>query len=389
MRAPSVLHLLRSRHALSLALCAGVIALAGCPKMPRISTITPSPGATPSATPKASPSPSPTPTPTPAVSPSPNEEPASFFLTVGNSPQAVAINSATGKGYVALADDLLYIEQANGDLQSAKVTSIKNSETFPVGSPTSILMVGNATWYADKSLKLIREFSEISMENLGKKDFPFGDSPSRLLKDRFSNDLWIMDPDGRKVANLREAPLENSDAPFPVTLSGIPSDMLLDHAGTGWVLTSENTIVNLVSVQKNGTGATLTFPSLGPEIRLANLKSGAGLAVDSQNHIWVTGVSTEGAGMIIELVPSGESTLTPRTPFPLSFTPGRFVIRGAFAWILDASETATAIYKVSLSEGTIIKDYQLGGRAADLFVDGAGDLWLPIVSQSKVVKLDF
>ena len=128
---------------------------------------------------------------------------------------------------------------------------------------------------------------------------------------------------------------------------------------------------------------------MGPETTLSNLKSATGLAVDTQNDIWVTGVSTEGTGMLIELARTGESSLTPEAPYLLSFVPGHVVIRGAFAWVLNTSDSGPSVYKISLSDGTVAKTYSLGGKAADLYIDAAGDFWLPIVSQSKVVKLDF
>ncbi|MFP5504383.1 MAG: hypothetical protein ACLGIN_18005, partial [Candidatus Sericytochromatia bacterium] len=76
-----------------LILCAGVISLAGCPKMPRISTLeaSPSPGATPS--PGLSPSPSSSPSPAASASPAATPDPTFEELDVGLAPQSLVTDA--------------------------------------------------------------------------------------------------------------------------------------------------------------------------------------------------------------------------------------------------------------------------------------------------------
>ena len=174
-----------SRHLLPLLLCAGVIALSGCPKMPRISTLEPSPSASVSPTPKPTPTPTATPTPTP--SPSPNEEPTTFTMTVAGPPQSIVIDP-TGDGYVALSGDLVHIEGATGNLADARFTSLKTSG-ITMGSPSGVARIGNAVWFTDKTLAQVREIKAGSTDT---QNFAFGQAPSRLAKDG-QNNLWFVD----------------------------------------------------------------------------------------------------------------------------------------------------------------------------------------------------
>lgn len=390
MRAPSVRP--PSRHALSLLLCAGVLALSGCPKMPRITNVDPSASTSPttSSTPQTRLSPSPTPTspasPTPALSPTPNDEPVMFNMTVGHYPQAVAIDPGSGEGFVALSNDFLYVTQAKGDLQTAKPSSMKAPGDFDVGSPTDIVRIGNVTWYVDKSLKLIRKIN--SREIGGKEDFSFGQAPFRLVTD--SQDLWIADGTGRQVAALRGDAFEGSDSPVASPLlPGEPTDLLIDHAGNAWVATTRSGggSVHVTQLKKDGARANLTSVVVTSETPLSNLLQSEGLAVDLNNDLWLTGLSLEGSGQLLHLQQVEDGSVTPVDSFTLDFTPGRLIIRGNYAWILD--RTNHKIYKVSLSDGTIAKSYSLGGRGAAIFKDETGDFWIPLETHSHVVKLDF
>ncbi len=367
-----------SRHLLPLLLCAGVIALSGCPKMPRISTLVPSPAASASATPKPTPTPTATPTPTP--SPSPNEEPTTFTLAVAGPPQAIVIDPS-GDGYVALSGDLVHVEGATGNLADARFTSLKASG-ITLGSPSAVARIGNAVWFTDKTLAKVREIKAGTTDT---QDFTFGQAPSRLVKDG-QNNLWLADSVERKVGILTAGATTFDDAPFTATVLGIPDDLLVDLTGTGWALVSENDVVHIAKLSKTQNGNDLAGLTNERETKYDTLGSGKGLALDDQNNLWVTAVTKGGVGHLMKIDGgSGSSTVT----YNLDFIPGRFAIRGGFAWIPDVSASGTQIHKISLATGAVIKSYPLGGKALEVFEDSSGDLWVPLSSSNTIVKLDF
>lgn len=368
-----------SRHLLPLLLCAGVIALSGCPKMPRISTLEPSPSASASATPK--PSPTPTATPTPAASPSPNEEPTTFSMAVASPPQAIVI-TPSGDGYAALAGDILRIDGATGNLFDAKSTSLK-AAGFTLGSLGGIARVGDAVWFTDKTSKQVREIKAGSINTT--QDFAFGQAPGRLVKDG-QNNLWIADSGDRKVGILKAGATPFDDSPFSATLLGIPVDLLVDLTGIGWALVSENDVVHVAKLTTTQNGNDLSGLTTSKETLYDSLGSGKGLALDDQNNVWVTAVTKGGVGHLMKI---DGSTGTPTITYNLEFIPGRFAIRGGFAWIPDVSASGNQIHKVSLATGAVIKSYSLGGKGAEVFEDSSGDLWVPLESNPTIVKLDF
>lgn len=376
MRALTPLDRVRSRHLLPLALCAGVLALAGCPKMPRITAATPTASATPSTNPSVSPSP--TATASPDASPTPKEDPTTFTMTVGDAPQAISLD-AQGNGYVTLNDDIVRIDGAIGNLFTAKTTSLKTNG-FSFGAPSGIVMIGSVTWFTDRSRKQIRE---IRADSTGAtQDFAFGESPSRLVYDGQGN-LWIADSGDAKVGILKA---DGFSTPFDATLQGVPDDILVDPSGTGWALVTSGDTVHLAKLSKKLSGTDLAGLDV-EHIELTGLGSGVGLALDDRSGLWVAGVSKGGIGQLMKVDPS---TGTPTVDYNFdTLIPGRFAIRGGFAWIPEGSPSGLMIHKVSLATGQILNSFTLGGKASGVFKDPNGDLWAPISNGNAVVKLDF
>lgn len=380
MRASTLFDRVRSRHVLPLALCAGVIALSGCPKMPRITTVDPKASATPSTAPKPSPSPSASISPNP--SPSPEEEPTLATMTVGSSPQGIVIDP-TGNGYVTLADDLVRIDGATGNLSNRKVTSLKN-EGYTFDSPSGIVLVGSTPWFTDTSRRAVRRIKEDSPGNTD--DFAFGEAPSRLVKDSQHN-LWIADytdPEDSIAYQVGILKPDGFSTPVSVTLDGRADDLIVDLAGSGWVVTTNGDTVKITKLTRPQDSSELKLIASKP-IELTALGGGVGLAIDDSNTLWVTGVSKGGIGQLMRLDANG----TPTVDYNFNFIPGRFAIRKGYAWIPDLSDSGFQINKVSLATGQVIKSYPIGGRAAGVFKDDSGDLWVPIRSSNTVVKLDF
>lgn len=377
MRALTLFDRVRSRHVLPLALCAGVLALSGCPKMPRISTALPSPTAPATATPK--PSPSPSSSVAPEASPTPADEPTSQFMTVGNSPQSVLID-ASGNGYVSLSDDLLRIDGAIGNLSNTKTTSLKASG-FTFGAPSGVVQVGSAIWFTDKARGQVRQIPSDSTNTT--QDIAFGTAPTRLVKDAQDN-LWIADSDAQLVGILKP---DGFSTPHGASLDGVPDDLLVDLQGTGWALVTLGDTVKVAKLTRALNGNDLTGLDVAFQAHLTALGSGVGLALDEQNGLWVAGVAKNGEGQLMKVDPSNG---TPTADFNFqTFIPGRFAIRGGFAWIPDNSPSGSQIFKVSLATGAIVNSYSLGGRGTSVFKDATGDLWVPIGSGTTVVKLDF
>jgi streptogramin lyase len=302
-------------------------------------------------------------------------------MAVAGPPQAIVINPS-GDGYVALAGDILRIDGATGNLSDAKPTSLK-ADGFNLGSPAGIARVGNAVWFADKSGKQVREIKAGSINTT--QDFAFGEAPNRLLADG-QNNLWIADSVERKVGILKAGATPFSDMPFTVTLLGIPDDLLVDLTGTGWALVSENDVVHVAKLTKTQNGNDLSGLSNDRETKYDSLASGKGLALDDQNNLWVTAVTKGGVGHLMKI---DGATGTPTVTYNLAFIPGRFAIRGGFAWIPDVSASGNQIHKVSLATGAVLNSYSLGGKGLEVFEDSSGDLWIPLEANSSIVKLDF
>ncbi|MNX86523.1 Virginiamycin B lyase [compost metagenome] len=376
MRALTPLERVRSRQFLQLALCAGVLALSGCPKMPRITTTNPTASASPSSNPTVSPSP--TSTPSPAASPSPKEDPTTFTMTVGEAPQAIALDAA-GNGYVTLNDDIVRIDGAVGNLFTAKTTSLKN-QGFTFGAPSGIVTIGSVTWFTDRTRQQVRKITDESTGST--QDFAFGEAPSRLVYEYPSN-LWIADSGAARVGILEADGFSN---PFGATLAGVPDDLVVDRTGTGWALVTSGDQVHLAKLSKTFDGTKLSGINVDSQVELTALGSGAGLALDDQNGIWITGVAKGGQGQLMKIGENG----TPTADFNFQqVIPGRFAIRGGFAWIPDVSNDGTTIHKVSLATGQVLYSFPIGGKASEIFKDPNGDLWVPISNGNAVVKLDF
>ncbi len=367
MRAPTPPDAVRSRHVLPLALCAGVIALAGCPKMPRISPDDPRPTPSASATLKPTPSPS----PSPEATPTPNEEPTLRTVALGSQPQAIAFASI-GTAYVTLAADIVSLTGELGD-KTAPATASLTHESFTVGAPAGILTFGDTTWFADPGRGEIRRIMHGTHSVI---DFAFGGSPARLAKDR--DNVWFTDSSAPRVGMLPGNAISGI-RPVSANLPVTASDILVDRVGLAWALGSDGSLMKL-SFQADEITVT--------PLAMKALKEGKGLAQDDAGNLWITAISTEDHKQLMKLSANGTSTEDLNLDAP-GFVPGRFAIRGNFAWIADAAPTGTTIKKVSLTTGEIAASYELGGRAAEVVKDDGGDLWLPIVTHNIVVKLDF
>lgn len=372
MPAPHALH--RSRHALSLALCAGVIALAGCPKMPRITPPTPSPDAS------ASPSGEPTPSAPPSTEPSTEPEPKRDFLAVGEHPRSIALD-ASGNGYVSLVDDLVRVQNAAGDLRSAATSSLKATfPSFDLGTPSGLALIGNVTWFADTARKQVRKIGSGSEGQT--EDSLFGDAPTLLAADP-SLHLWMADSVTRTVGLLPAGSAANA-SPVTATLKGIPSDLKVDPSGTAWALVTANGEVHISKLTRPSNASTVTIVA---ETKLGGLSRGIGIALDEQNGVWLTGTTPEGDGQLLKI---DRESGSPIDIFTLKgFVPGRFAIRGNHAWIPDDSDSGTTLSKISLTNGAVVTTYPLEGRGSEVFKDTSGDLWIPLRNRRSVVKLDF
>ena len=379
MRALTLFNRVRSRHALPLALCAGVLALSGCPKMPRITPETPTPSASASTTPTPSPSPSassePEPTPTPA------DEPTTFSMTVGNAPQSLVLD-AMGNGFATLAGDLVRIDGAIGNLGNAKTTSLKTSG-YEIGSPSGILMLGSNLWFTDSSRKQIRVIREFPSDSKTTENFSFGEAPTRLVKDPQDN-LWIADSEAAQVGLLKP---DGFSSPISATLDGIPDDLVVDHQGAVWALVTSGDTVKIAKMTPAMNGSTPNGINVEFQKELTGLGRGVGLAFDDQYGLWLTGVSKGGLGQLMR-IDLGTGSATADFNFE-NLIPARFAIRGGFAWIPDASPSGSQIVKVALSTGQIVSYYPIGGRGSGVFKDPTGDLWVPVGSGTALVKLDF
>jgi DNA-binding beta-propeller fold protein YncE len=304
-----------------------------------------------------------------------------FSRELVSAPQAIVIDPDTGDAYVTAEGDLMRIEGASNGLPNAKITSYKS--TINLGAPAGIVMIGNVIWFTDKSRKQVRSFTPTSAT--ATLDFAFGQEPGHLAKDHDHN-LWIADTTGRTVGILKANSIPG-DSLFSATLKGNPNDLLIDHSDAAWALVTDTASdsVHVAKLIKSPSGNDLT-PIVDKEVELAALKRGTGLAIDDQNVLWVTAVTTGGKGHLMNFDSSnGSSTAN----FNLEFIPGRFAIRGGFAWIPDVSASGNQIHKVSLATGAVIKSYSLGGKGVEVFEDSSGDLWVPLESNPTIVKLDF
>jgi hypothetical protein len=298
-------------------------------------------------------------------------------MTVGEAPQAIALDTA-GNGYITLNDDIVRIDGAVGNLFTAKTTSLK-TQGFTFGSPSGIVMIGSVTWFTDRAQKQVRE---IRADSTGAtQDFAFGAAPSRLLHDG-QGYLWIGDAEDARVGILKA---DGFSTPIATVVAGVPNDLAIDLTGTGWALVTSGDKVHIARLSKDFTGSDLVGLNVD-ETELEALGQGMGIAVDEQNGLWITAVSTGGMGQLLKL--SANGTPVKDYNFP-NFIPGRFAIRGGFAWIPDVSASGTTIHKVSLADGQVLKTFSIGGKASEVFKDGNGDLWVPISNGNAVVKLDF
>jgi len=380
MRALTLFDRVRSRHALPLALCAGVLALSGCPKMPRITPDTPTPSASASTTATPTPSPSPSASSDPEATPTPADEPQTFSMTVGNAPQSIVLD-ALGNGFATLAGDILRIDGAIGNLGNAKTTSLKTSG-YDLGSPSGLLMLGSNLWFTDSSRKQVRVIREFPSDSKTTENFSFGEAPSRLVKDPQDN-LWIADSEAAQVGLLKP---DGFSSPLSATLDGIPDDLVVDHLGTVWALVTSGDTVKLAKMTAAMSGST-PYGINVEHFELTGLGRGVGLAFDDQYGLWLTGVSKGGLGQLMR-IDLGTGSATADYNFQ-ELIPARFAIRGGFAWIPDDSSSGSQIVKVALSTGEIVDSYAIGGRGREVFKDSTGDLWVPIGSGNTLVKLDF
>lgn len=383
MRAPLPFSRMPNRFAIPLALCAGVIALAGCPRMPRISGIDPSPGSTPSVRP--SPLPSPSPSPLPSPSPSPQDDPVVRSLAVGAAPQDIAIDGS-GTGYVALSTNIVKLVGATGTLTGVSSSSLA-AQGVTVGSPAGLVMLGNTTWFTDRQGNRIRKINAPSSGPFGTlQDFAFGQAPGPIEQDVTGN-LWVGDVGGRTIGAVKAGALTTADI-FTGTLASAPVELDIDSAGVVWVLGENGQLSKVIPTL---TGATLTGLTVQP-VPVATLNRGKGLALSGNGALWITGVTPEGLNRLMR-IDRGSGTSVEN--FPLPFVPGRFAIRGEFAWIPEVKPsgtdpTQTNVYKVSLLDGKVMtKTYPLGGEASNVFKDANTDIWFTIGSRNTVVKLDF
>lgn len=357
------------RRLLPLALCLGSLAMVGCPKMPRISTVDPTPSPSASATPTPTPSESPTPTP----EPTPNDEPTVRTQAVGPAPRGIAVDGS-GNAFVTLQDDVVQLVMSPAATASLKFAS----HTFPAPAGIVLNSAGTVAWIADGSK--VREYSR-SPRSL--QDFTFGGTPDRLAMDGHGN-VWVSDIDtdepriGAIPANSNPAV-----APLAIALSIKPADLVIDVAGLGWVLCSQNGGVRVMRVSPVLSGNTLTGLNKDFDVAVAGLNQAFGIAVTPTGAVWLTGTTAEGTGQLVRL--DRESGASVGAPIALSFAPGRLAIRSDFAWIAGN----TGVHKVSLTSGAVVDTIATGGKPAEVFKDSQQDLWLPITSADSIVKLDF
>ncbi len=367
MRAPE------ARFVLPLALCVGALALAGCPKMPRVSALDPNPSPTATLSPSTTPSTS----PSPAESPPASDEPILRELVVGSAPRAIAMD-ATGNGYVTLPTDIVKITKATGTMSEATLLNL-STVPFEFGSPSSIMLAGEAVWFTDDQRKQLREIKAGSSGQT--EDFPFGSLPSRMALDIQGN-VFVADATGRQVGALPAGSLAGK-ALFTAATVGQPVDILVDVGGSVWTLGADDG--DLTKISRTIPGNTLEGLEVLPNIPPLDLTQGKGIAQDDGGNLWVTGLKASGG----QLVKVDRGSGSPIATFNLGFVPGRIAVRGNFAWIPDDSPSGTMITKVSLTDGSVVATYPLGGRASDVFKDAGGDLWIPVVTSNTIVKLDF
>ena len=362
---------LRSRHLLPLALCVGSIAMVGCPKMPRVSALDPTPtaSASTSATPSASPSPTPSPSATPA------DMPTRRVLLAGAAPRGIAVD-ASGNGFVTLADDVVQLSMAVGDFTAVATASLK-SDTRTFTSPAGIVLLGSGTvaWFTDGTQLRAYTPAQDTVD-----DFPFGGAPSRLAVDA-QNNLWFTDAGSPRIGAIPAgSPLGTT--PLALSLTAMPVDLLVDVTGTGWALCSQGGAVRIAKISRTLSGSTLTDLELDFDLAVTGLSQAAGIAIDPAGGIWITGATAGGLGQLIKL---DRESGSPVTVIDLDFVPGRLALRGDFAWVADA----TSLKKISLSTHALVDTQLLGGKAAEVFKDAEQDLWIPVSNSNTVIKLDF
>lgn len=368
-----------------LILCAGVISLAGCPKMPRISTLeaSPSPGATPS--PGTTPSPSPSPTPAASATPAATPDPTFEDLDLGLAPQSLVIDAA-GTGYVTVAGDILRVTGATGDMTGASTASLK-LQGADLGSPAGLAVSGNTVWFTDSARKQLRRINAGSGGSLGTIDpFAFGQDPGPMLIDGEQN-VWVCDLGTNQIGVLKGTAIPG-DAILTRSLGGPPVDLLQDSARILWTLGANNG--TLSKITPSFSGSTVNEVSV-TDFPLTALSQGRGLAL-AGNDLWLTATTPGGVGKLMRI---DRVTGTPTQDLNLEFIPGRFAIKGDHAWILEAklnpgdSGTPASLKKVSLSDGKVVKSFPLSGTGASVFLVDGTDLWVTLPAVNAIVKVDF
>lgn len=375
------------RLLMPLILCAGVISLAGCPKMPRISTLdaSPSPGATPS--PGFSPSPSPSPTTLASASPAATPDPTFEDLAVGPAPQSLVID-ASGAGYVTVSGDILRVIGASGDMTSASTASLK-LQGADLGSPAGLALSGNIIWFTDSSRKQLRRINAGSGGgSLGSIDnFAFGQDPGPIHMDAQSN-VWVGDLGSNQIGVLKGTAIPG-DALLTRSLGGPPVDLLQDASGILWTLGATN--ATLSKITPSFSGSTVNDLTV-TDFPLTALNQGRGLALGDSGDLWLTATTPGGVGKLMRI---DRGSGTPTQDFNLEFIPGRFAIKGDHAWIVEAklnpadAGTPASLKKVSLSDGEVVKSFPLSGTGVSVFKVDGNDLWVTVPALNTLVKVDF